>query len=77
MRKRPGRTQASIVWDSGASDRGDDRSSIYHMGNLMLHDRKICALSFSEDGQLLASVGGDDYHTIAVWDGKMEFCSLR
>ena len=63
-----GRKPPICVWDSGASDRGDDRSSIYHMGNLMLHERKICALSFSGDGQLLASVGGDDYHTIAVWD---------
>ena len=63
-----GRKPPVCVWDSGASDRGDDRSSIYHMGNLMLHERKICALSFSGDGQLLASVGGDDYHTIAVWD---------
>eukprot|EP00505_MAST-04D_sp_SCG-Rhode-Island_P002813 Stramenopile-MAST_4_protein_2813 len=65
-----GRKPPICVWDSGASggQNGGGDNGIYHMGNLMLHERRVCALDFSGDGQLLASVGGDDYHTVALWD---------
>ena len=66
-----GRKPPICVWDSAASGRtqnGGDDNGIYHMGNLMFHERSVCALAFSVDGQLLASVGGDDYHSVAVWD---------
>jgi WD40 repeat protein len=34
------------------------------------HQRGICALGFSRDGNYLVSVGLDDKHTIAIWDWK-------
>ena len=36
-----GRKPPICVWDSGASDRGDDRSSIYHMGNRYTIERSV------------------------------------
>src|SRR6185437_14026857 len=34
------------------------------------HERGVCALSFSPDGNQLASVGLDDKHTIILWNWK-------
>ena len=35
------------------------------------HDKGVCSLSFSNSGRLLASVGIEDSHNIAVWDWKV------
>jgi microtubule-associated protein-like 6 len=34
------------------------------------HQRGICALGFSHEGDYLVSIGLDDAHTIAIWDWK-------
>ena len=68
-----GRKPQICIWDAGVAQGssmaiGGESASIQHIGNLLLHERKVAALAFSHDGQLLASVGGDDYHTIGIWD---------
>jgi WD40 repeat protein len=49
------------VWDSR------DMSTQVTLSN---HARLVCAVAFSADGNLLLSIGGDDDHTMNVWNWR-------
>ena len=34
------------------------------------HQRAVVCLSLSQQGEVLASVGGDDHHTLVLWDWR-------
>ena len=69
-----------IIWRAIANDDDDrDDSNLFdsrgkfkgvQMGELMGHTRSIRAMDFSPDGNLLMSVGGDDHHSIFIWDWR-------
>ena len=69
-----------MVWDSGAGTwegtaenaellaGGPPPWPPETIGHLKFHERCIRAMDFSRDGKLLMSVGGDDGHTMAIWN---------
>ncbi|KAI8515156.1 Echinoderm microtubule-associated protein-like 5 [Branchiostoma belcheri] len=57
-----GKDPAIHVWD------GNDLSTLITLQGQ--HQRGVTALDFSGDGELLASVGLDNDHTIVLWDWK-------
>ena len=68
------------IWDSGAGTWSGTAENAELLaggpppwppetiGQLHFHERCIRAMDFSRDGKLLMSVGGDDGHTIAIWN---------
>jgi WD40 repeat protein len=54
----------AYLFDSRGKFKGEQ------LGELMGHQRSIRAMDFSPDGNLLMSVGGDDHHTIFIWDWR-------
>ena len=68
-----------IIWRALPNEDDDTDSDLFdtrgkfkgeQLGELMFHTRSIRAMDFSPDGNLLMSVGGDDHHTIAIWDWR-------
>eukprot|EP01119_Soliformovum_irregulare_P013844 TRINITY_DN3722_c0_g1_i1.p1 TRINITY_DN3722_c0_g1~~TRINITY_DN3722_c0_g1_i1.p1 ORF type:complete len:1927 (-),score=428.61 TRINITY_DN3722_c0_g1_i1:16-5796(-) len=57
-----GKDPKIIVWDANS------QAKIAVLQGF--HQRGVCSLSFSGDGQFLVSVGLDDKHTLGVWDWK-------
>lgn len=59
-----------ILWDfaAGVAHAGSDVHEGEVLHRLLLHKVAIQALSFSSDGEFLASLGGQDDNSLAVWE---------
>lgn len=60
-----------LIWDANKGpldSRGKATGLVVQ--ELSGHTRNITAMDFSPDGKLLMSIGGDDHHSVFIWDWR-------
>src|SRR5256885_13239061 len=63
-------------WDLTQKDK-DGKPKPQTVGTLSGHEGTVFALSFSDDGRLLTSGGGDDEKSVRLWDASEDRKSTR